>query len=502
VDRPLLTVRGRPTGDVPPAGRVVDLQGLSWAVGAALVVLTTTFFVLLVPGLRHWLVFPVAVSGMLIVPDVVEWARGRLDVFDPQAMIAFVGTQFFFLSPLLHVTFDYWPKYVDPAANWPDALGRMALLNAAGLMLYRIVLSPPAKEIGRPVVEVDVRRLPRVGTFAALVSVTTFLGLVLRFGGPSGYLATMADDRTALAGLGPVLLIARAFPTLGFMVVIVRYRDQLRSRPRLLIPLVALLGVAQLLASGLSGSRSSTVWPVLIGMAMWHLVVRPMRRSALVAAFAVCLVFMYLLGIYKSAGSKVLQVYTGDATIEELSESTGRDLEALVFGDLSRADVQALTLERQLAGTGELGHGVTYLGDLSFLVPRALLPERPPSKDQVGTNILYGDGTYEAGVRSSRVYGPTGEGILNFGPVGAVLAFVPLGLLARYCRSRYRRAAAGSVLGGKLTAPTLSVAVVVALAGDFDNFAWFLLNFTLAVAAVRFLSRSTAAPVPERGHAR
>jgi hypothetical protein len=73
----------------------------------------------------------------LIGCDAIDWFRGRLSLFDPAGIIGLVGVHFFFLAPLLHVTWDSWMLYINPPPGWRDWLGGMAILNAAGLVLYR-----------------------------------------------------------------------------------------------------------------------------------------------------------------------------------------------------------------------------------------------------------------------------------------------------------------------------------------------------------------------------
>jgi hypothetical protein len=451
---------------------------------------TAALLVLLVAELRHWFVLPVVLCGALIAPDAVDWTRKRLDAFDPQAVVGLFGVHFFFLAPLLHVTLDYWPRYVPQSADWRNALGQMALLNVLGLLLYRAVVAHRQRDWRRAPLAIDVGRLLALGTFIFLLSIVGFIWVVLRFGGLAGYFSSLADNRQELAGQGLVLLAAGQFPLIAFVMVLVRYRSYLRNHPKVIAALVAGLGLMQLLAGGLGGSRSHTVWPVLVGIAMCHLVASPVRRRMLVAAFPVVLAFMYVYGFYKSAGSEALGLFTGRTSAVELSVGTGRDLPLLLLGDLGRSDIQALTLERQREDASVLGHGITYVGDLAFLVPDSVRPATPPDKVEVGTDMLYGSGAYSSGFRASQIFGLAGEAILNFGSAGAVLSFLVLGLLVRLARVVYRRAqSAEYALGSKLLAAVLPVSLILILGSDLGNLAWFLVNHVVVLAGVVFASR-------------
>src|SRR5258708_24048940 len=71
----------------------------------------------------HWFLVPVLLCGVLIGIDAVDWFRGRLDIFDPAGIIGLLGVHFFFLAPLLHVTWDSWMRYINPPPDWRGWLG-------------------------------------------------------------------------------------------------------------------------------------------------------------------------------------------------------------------------------------------------------------------------------------------------------------------------------------------------------------------------------------------
>jgi len=309
------------------------------------------------------------------------------------------------------------------------------------------------------------------------------------FGGISGYLSAMTGglERSRLAGLGWLLIVAEAFPMIIFALVVVRWRRVLAERRVVLLLLVIALAGTQFFVGGLRGSRSNAIWPILIGLTLVHLLVARISRKSLLVFLLFLSVFMYGYGFYKSAGLEVLDAARGTRSVEELSAETGRDLPVLLLGDLSRADIQALVLDRQLRRDAELAYGISYVGDVAFLVPRWLLPERPPDKVAVGTDVIFGPGAYDSGFRSSRVYGLAGEAVMNFGPVGAVASFVLLGLLVRRVRRYYARALRESALGPKLLAPALWACVFLPTA-DLDNTIWFLIKYVLPLAGVIWLA--------------
>ncbi|WP_159079247.1 MULTISPECIES: hypothetical protein [unclassified Plantactinospora] len=479
-----------------------DLQG-DLLLAAALVGTITAVLLAVEPLLWHPFVVPVAACGVLVGVDVAAWLRRRLDVFDPRAMLGLLGFHFFFLAPLLHVMLDYWPATVQPPTSWRDALGAMAVLNCIGLLLYRIVLVLPAyrRRAGGGRFRVDEKRLVRVVAVAVALGVLAFGVEIAMFGGFSGYLTAMTGERGVLSGTGWLLILAESFPLLTFLLVLLRWRRTLVGRPGVVALLLVGLAVVQFLVGGLRGSRSNTVWPVLLGLILVHLLVVQVSRKALaiVALFFVC--FMYLYGIYKSGGTQAVDAVRSGRSVTQLSAETGRDVPTLLLGDLARADIQAVLLDRKRSGVGELGYGVSYLGDLTTVVPRAVLPERVPSKIDFGTEVIAGPGAfdYESGRWVSRVYGIAGEAMLNFGPAGAVASFLVLGLLIRGVTSLYLRARDGDRLAPRILAPSLCLASVLMLTSDLDNITIVLLTrfapVGLAVLFATTVLRAKAGPV-------
>jgi hypothetical protein len=488
-----VSVGTRHVTTAPAAG--AGTEGKHSGDGALATVLVTSLSIvlaILVPSVRHWFLVPVTLSGILIGVDTVKWFRLRTDIFDPRAYLGLTGFHFFYLTPILHVALDHWVKRVYDPPDWQQAIGTLAVFNVIGLVIYRCVVAIPSRGgRRRPIRELDTRAFYRFGLLAALVSIVAFGAEIARFGGPAGFITVMTGTflRPELAGMGWLIILAEAFPAILFALVVVRWRGTLARRPGLLVLLLIGLAVTQFFVGGLKGSRSSTLWPVLLCLILVHLMVREISRKAMFTFTAVVLVFLYAYGLYKTAGTSVLDVARGTRTVQEVSSETGRDLPTMLTGDLGRADVQAVILDRHLHHSVVPAYGSTYLAGLSVFVPRVLLPERPTSKLDVGSQLLYGPEALAAEGRSSKVYGITGEAIMNFGPLGGLVSFAVLGMIVRFARRYYLRAKQQAALAPKLLAPMVW-ALVGVISADFDNIIAFQLKYALPLATVVLLARA------------
>lgn len=497
--------------------RVGDQPLSSWLLAVSLVPAASVLLAIVEPQLRHWFLIPVTVSGVLIGVDAFEWLSRRRDVFDPQAVLGLFGLHFYYVAPVLHVVLDYWPPMLFPTTGqWRTALGAMALLNMVGLVIYRVIVSlpdraaspagrrawQPAGWVAQPArrglrragrLRLDEARFRRIATVAVAGSVLAFLGEVVVLGGPAGFIQAMTQNREALAGLGWLLLIGESFPLILFCLVVVCWRTTLRDRVGVVVLLLIGLVLLQFVVGGLRGSRSAALWPLVIGLLLVHYLVRSMSRKVFFTTAAAVVVFVYGYGLYKGAGVDVVDIAKGTRSVEEVSETTGRDLPTVLLSDLARADVQALVLDRERAGVSRWSLGSTYLAAPLSLLPGRLATDGLRDKSEVGTTVLYGPEVYEAGLRSQRVFGITGEAILNFGPAGGLLSFVVLGLFLRFARRYCAQARTGDGLAPKLLCLPLCALTVILLTADLDNILAFFVGEALPLTLV-VLCAMTRAP--------
>jgi hypothetical protein len=426
-------------GDSGFAGREVTSLHLSFL----FCTLTVCGFLAASRQSAHWFLIPVWFGGVLVGCDAVDWFRGRLNLFDPVGIIGLLGVHFFFFAPLLHVLWDSWMLYVEPPPDWRDWLGGMAILNAAGLILYRGARKRAAGWGGDTTKEtywhLNRKRLLWSAGFGLVLSGALQIWVYAQHGGIMGYIEEFSraldvnDAPSSFVGMGWIFTVSESFPILA-MIYFAAYSDRAPIARTWSVVILALLGmfVLQMLFGGLRGSRSNTIWGLFWAAGIIHFWIRPLTRKFVFAGIGFLVIFMYLYGFYKSLGRDAWTAFQDGTQASELGEKTGRTFDALLLGDLGRSDVQAFLLYRLSKPDRDYQYawGRTYLGSIALLVPRAFWPDRPPIKVREGTEAQFGVGSWDEHDWSSEcVYGLAGETMLNFGPTPIPFAYLIFGVL-------------------------------------------------------------------------
>lgn len=434
---------------------------------------------------EHWFLIPVTLSGIVIGVDTINWFRNRLNIFDPVGIIGILGFHFFFLAPIFHVSWDSWLEpWIEYPPDWRPWLGGMAILNLLGLLVYRFCRDLVAKKLKNQsdeiVWQINPKRFYPIVSFAMILSAVLQIGVYQQSGGIMGYIdATRATESDSnLAGMGIVFLFSESFPILAMMAftVYVQQNKRLQTWPVLIVVLLLFL-VLQMFFGGLRGSRSNTIWALFWAAGMIHFMIRPITKKEVAIGLVFLLFFMYLYGFFKAGGiDGVNTALEGHEARVHLEDKSGRTWQAMLLGDIGRSDVQAYMLYKLMLPNSDYEYvrGETYLAATTILIPKFIMPNKPfKHKVMQGTELLFGKGSYKLGVwEASKVYGITGEAMLNFGFLVVPLAFAPLGILVgcvQRCLLIWKSSDIRLIL-----LPMLVNFCFVALVSDLDNNIFFL----------------------------
>ncbi|MGZ9583866.1 hypothetical protein [Paenibacillus marinisediminis] len=472
--------RSYPTGSIQ-AIRSYDLLSLLISVYVSLLI--AMGFLATNSALWHWSLIPIIFCGIIILPDAVDWMRGKVDPFDLAGILGLLGMHYFFLAPLLHIKWDLWMGEVQPPEDWRTWVGYLSIFNLMGIIAYRWARSLTWKRSGskRHVQAWKLQLGQLLPIWITLLVLTCGLQMIVysRFGGIMGYIQSYASNDDAFTGMGIIFMFSESFPILLMMGGALWYRSQSDKVPswgKLMLVLAGFL-MLQLLFGGLRGSRSNTLWSLFWAVGILHLYIRPITKKVILVGLCFVIAFMYLYGFYKDKGIDGITDMLQGKTQQASSTNDRSSLKMTLLGDLARTDIQSYVLYRLLQHGDDYDYalGETYLGAASLLIPSFLWSDKPPTKEKAGTEVLFGAGTYAGEqFQSSRVYGLLGESALNFGLIAIPAAFTVWGFVVGAIRRLLQRWRDRDIR--ILLLPLLINFCFVMLVGDSDNLVFFIVK--------------------------
>ncbi len=416
----------------PSAARRPNVLPLDVAIGCAIVAAACAW-VGSSAGALHWALVPLALCGALTAPTLVCWIRGGVDAFDAKSVVTLFVFHNTFVAPLLHLAWDWYTPLVrvpDDTWGW---FGRLALVNAAGLVCLELgYRSATARRPAlRPLRRVRTARLGFALAIGALVALAAQAQLLRHFGGAAGLIDAYEARGQEFSGMGMFLMLAWPFPLIALLATLL-----VAARRRSGAPAIAVLlggfAVLHLAWAGLHGSRLSMLGGMFLAAGLCHFLVRRFSTRAVLIGVSAALAFCFLYSFYKGAGRDgIATALSGSEGIARAQQQTGRDVGWLLLGDLARADVQMEVLWTMYDANREYRPklGATYVGAAIF-IPRVLWPTRPRGPQEAYAELQNGRiGAREGDVPNSRVFGLTGETMLNFGWLGVPVAHLLFGML-------------------------------------------------------------------------
>jgi hypothetical protein len=436
----------------------------------------------------HWFLLPVIACGILSGVDIVRWLRGRLDLFDPKVIIAFLSFYGCFITPMLHVIWDRFGVNNDLPlwGDWRPWLGAMAALNTASLLIYRIAHNYAFNRT-RPSTlrwEIDRKKFHFCFSAALVCSVAGVYAFFSGLDGISGMVKSFEENLQAYTGKGWLLVFAWPLAVLCFIVIVYLWtnRKQHHRRPATIgILLVGTFGVCQFILMGWYGSRSATIWALFWMAGIIHYRIDRLSRKMVAIGIILLIAFMYFYGFYKEQGRTGFGVIDAPSTWLQ-PKGYKRDIKFLLLEDLARADVNAYILYNLIKFPTDYQYrwGLTYAGAPLFLVPRNFWPNRPNYKTDAGTEATLGK---SSSYYSTRVYGITGEALLNFGPWGVLPMFALYGAGLGWYRKKLKSWDGSDAR--MFLAPLLTILFASVFVSDSDNILYlFVVDGSLITAAL------------------
>jgi hypothetical protein len=386
-------------------------------------------------------------TSSILLKDTVDWARSRLDSFDPGAILGLAGLMYFLISPVSQVSWDFWP-YLPALTNDSSWISFWSVLNLFGALTYKFFSRVKFKRSATTYVTpatFNHKRFIFLSLMLLALCAVCQLYIYASFGGILGFIATFTarqaagiEDEDPFAGMGMLMLVAESFKFLFSMFVIYWIKDWKWAKSNYCFAIIMTgLLITFILFGGLRGSRSSTLFSLIFAAGMYHFWIRKLPVRMLLAGVAFSLLFATSYYWYKIAGADGLSAIVDSSARQSFHSSRQNVDQYLVVRDLGRMDMQTLALKKIVSGEQPLSFGRTYLVSIFSSIPKSILPFIPDQVTKEKTELIHGRGSYQRGEarQTTLVLGQFGESLINFGIPGIFLFYAALGLFVGKIRS-------------------------------------------------------------------
>lgn len=372
---------------------------------------------------------PLAVNFFAFTSIALCYITNTSRLLSPIGVLCVFLIYFIAIAPALHLQGDFW-LYLGWTDGQPPWVGLWALIQGFGflaaLSFYYLIYAKTDSQRAKNTFQL--RR--GIGRFLIILLCVSLLFRVLQFvsdggirGLLSGYALRLEGDYSAVEGRGALLVLADMSQVIICITIIYFFRRRKLAQSDLfLIAFLGLVGAYTMLFSGLKGSRGPTLIAIFYALALYHYSVRPVRFKFIAICGALTVLYIAFGSWYKFGGLTAL--YDSSARQDALqARQIGNETMFVALRDFSRADIQSLAVKKVAEGEFSPVHGRSYVGALTYLFPRSVLPSKPETFAKEKTELRYGPGNYTRDQYTRLVAGQYAEMIMNFGLVLGTISF-------------------------------------------------------------------------------
>ncbi|MFY0686937.1 MAG: hypothetical protein JXQ90_07225 [Cyclobacteriaceae bacterium] len=403
--------------------------------------------------LFHWFSVPIFFLGLIIGVEVIKWLKGVYSPLSINGLIWPFLFHFYFLSPFLHVLWDWHLVMITDGPNdWRNWYGLISILNVAGILLFKWVINKRKRDVSNQqwALIISKNRSRLIFPVFIFLCIAGQVFIYLGFGGIQGFIdfresgiGTGAGNGNMFVGMGYLFAVVESMPIVLLIWIFLNERMNKFFRQNFVYIVILVLSFVALkfLFGGLRGGRTIILFNLIWFAGLVNIYFIKLTTRTIVLGIIGLFILSSLLFWYKHGGVEGIKNVLNDEYKERLLAKRftvgGDERKFVLLADLSRTEIQSYALYKLFNSNYSLGYGRSYIGALFHIVPSKVLPNKPATFVKERTDLFYGPGFYQRktattdGFHVPLIFGFSGEALLNFGIIGYVMSFLILGYVIR-----------------------------------------------------------------------
>lgn len=374
--------------------------------------------------------------SMLILPNILRWLTGSLDLYDPFAFISVVSYMIFCILPIGHMLLDFW--YIRITGDIGMQMAGLQALTLLGYIVFLFLYRVGTKGLPKKASQVPFRIRRSSWNLMAVLQFIVVVPLIIyfqfRFGLLTGGLKEGYEGIPL--GIGTLLSFTDAIVPVGIITLVINIsiiKGMAKLKGYSILIFTSLIIVSYL---GLRGSRGLMVTYLVWALGIVHYrIMRIPRWLAIVGMIMLIQAFAFY-RVYKDLGIEGLYVIvTGGAKSYLQEKHIGS--QTVLLTEISRTDTARFIIqETRVRSDFPYQYGKSYIMAFVSKIPRFIWRNKPFGLARDFDNLEYGKGHFEMRrKKSAKVTGFIGETVFNFSVVSIPFMFGLFGFLAgRYTR--------------------------------------------------------------------
>jgi len=428
------------------------------------------------------ILIPLFLISYILFPYFWHWLSGKVDTFDPLALVCIYMFYLFVVVPIIHLITNQYstPLYGDINSL---LLITCCIYLGATLMFLLGVYIPTNKLVGSKIPllgrSISLPILVTLSSLSVILTVFLYFYQIYQMGGFYN-ISSYIENRLSIGEGTGWFTIIRDIGFIGLLLIMNGFftikQKSLISKIKSNLLFVLVLFIITLLLF-YQGGRAWILIYYYFGIVLYHYSIKRVKSLSLVIIAVIIIPFLHGYSVWRALGGQI-SFFEVLGKFNFYAKIINRPLLTIFTGDFGRTDVVMFIIQKVSSGEQPILLGETFLAAFLQIIPRSIWKTRPYGISEILTDMEYGKGVYSSLInKSSRVASFLGELYLNFHLPGVFIGFFLYGILVGIFYYYYKKAIIYP--HNRLLLATISYLLIILISGN--SHVWIFTAFKLLI---------------------